>query len=193
MTAAVSPAGLARTALLAASMLLAACSQVPIGAPVASVANIQKARALSPLALGEFGVAPGRSASLDSGPTVRGHAIAPPTQNSFAQYLKETLATELRGAGRLSASSDVVLSGWLTEGELDASMSQGHGQVAARFVAVRGGTSVYDKELRASSSWESSFLGPVAIPAAANGYGGLYRQLVSELLSDEDFIKAVAR
>jgi hypothetical protein len=52
---------------------------------------------------------------------------------------------------------------------------------------------VYEKEIAAEASWESSFVGAIAIPAAMNQYGALYKTLVSKLVDDPDFRRALAK
>jgi hypothetical protein len=52
---------------------------------------------------------------------------------------------------------------------------------------------VFDKEIVATSTWESSFMGAVAIPAAINQYGALYQKLVGQLLDDTEFLAAIKR
>jgi hypothetical protein len=52
---------------------------------------------------------------------------------------------------------------------------------------------VFDRELTVQSSWESSFMGAVAVPAAMNQYQALYKMLVAKLVDDPEFRKAVAR
>jgi len=175
--------------------LLTGCAQIKLGTPVASVDNIQKAKAsgMAPAAVGDFALAAGKPRAMDEGLDVRSNTVSSPFQNSFSQYLKETLATELKAAGLLDPSSKTVIQGWLTDSVLDVPMSQGSGRLAARFVVMRAGKSVYDKELKASATWESSFVGAVAIPAAINQYSVLYRQLVGQLLDDPVFKAAVAR
>lgn len=72
-------------------------------------------------------------------------------------------------------------------------MSTGTAPLAARFVVTRGGSVNYDRELKVDASWESSFIGAVAIPAAATQYEALYRKLVGALIDDADFRKAVSK
>lgn len=110
-----------------------------------------------------------------------------PTGGSFSQYLRETLIVELKSAGLLNPASPAVITGFLTESEVDSGMSEGSGKVSARFVVTRSGSAVYDRELSVSSKWPSSFVGAVAIPAAINEYTALYRKLVGALLDDQKF------
>jgi hypothetical protein len=86
-----------------------------------------------------------------------------------------------------------VITGFLQESQVDPAISEGSAKLAARFVVMRAGSAVYDKELTVSSKWESSFLGAVAIPAAINEYTALYRKLVGVLLDDPTFQAATRK
>ncbi|HEX6704020.1 MAG TPA: hypothetical protein VF169_04600 [Albitalea sp.] len=178
---------------LVAAALLTGCAQIKLGAPAASVDNIQRAKAAvtTPVAVGEFKAPQGKDAALDAGLDLRSNTVSSPIQGSFAQYLKETLSVELRAAGLLDPASAAVISGALTGSQVDAGASKGLGSLGARFVVMRAGTKVYDKELRVQASWESSFVGAVAIPAAVNEYTALYRKLVAQLLDDPAFRAAL--
>lgn len=180
---------------IAGVVLLTGCAQLQMGAPSPSVDNIQKAKAsgMAPASLGEFKPVAGKPANFDAGLDVRSNTLSSPVEGSFAKYLKETLATELKAAGLYDAGSTTVIQGQLTQSDLAVPVSQGSGTLAARFVVLRAGRTVYDKELKASASWESSFVGAVAIPAAVNEYTGLYRKLVGQLLDDPAFRQAVVR
>ncbi|HTP94982.1 MAG TPA: hypothetical protein VMK05_03985, partial [Burkholderiales bacterium] len=80
-----------------------------------------------------------------------------------------------------------------TDSKVDAAIGTGTARLAARFTVRNGGRLVYDKEIAADASWESSFLGAVALPAAINQYGALYKTLVAKLIDDPDFRRALAR
>lgn len=167
----------------------------PMGAPQASIDNTTKLRGagLAPANLGSFTLAPGQSPSVDQGVGLRGSKVHSPYNDSFAQYLKETLRVELDAAGLLNASSPTVISGTLTESDADAAIGTGTAKLGARFVVTRGQTVAYDRTLRADASWESSFVGAVAIPLAAGQYQGLYRKLAGQLFEDPEFRKALVQ
>ncbi len=183
-------------AILAAIVfsLLTGCA-TQLGPPVASADNTTKARAtgMGTVQVGPFALAPGKDKSLDTGVSVRASRASAPTGGSFAEYLRETLIVELKSAGLLNPASPAVITGFLTDSQVDPAMSEGSGKLAARFVVTRTGSVVYDKELTVSSKWESSFLGAVAIPAAINEYTALYRKLVGVLLDDPTFKEATRR
>lgn len=173
-----------------ACALLTGCAQLQMGAPVASVDNIGKAKSIgAPVALGDF--KPAAAVKDDAGISMRTNTVTSPVQGSFAQYLKENLAVELRAAGLLDPASKTVIGGELTDSKVDSATAQGTGSLGARFVVTRTGAKVFDKELRVDATWESSFVGAVAIPAAINNYGALYRKLIAKLLDDDEFKRAL--
>ncbi len=179
---------------LLGSALLVGCAQIQLGAPVASAENVQKAKAsgLPPSNVGQFELAPGKDAGMDKAIDIRSNTLTAPTSGSFAAYLKETLATELKAAGLYDAASKIVISGKLLDSQLDSATSGGTGRLAARFLVTGSGKVLFDKEFVAQDKWESSFVGAIAIPAAINNYSALYRKLVGQLLDDAEFRRSVA-
>ncbi|HWD28309.1 MAG TPA: hypothetical protein VG387_14155 [Rhizomicrobium sp.] len=181
---------IAAVALLAAS--LAGCA-MNVAAPQASFDGIQAVRAadLPPMTLGSFVPGGSVSASDDRSTTVRAINTLDAPGGSFAGFLKDTLAADLKGAGRLDANAPLTLSGVLTKREVDSTVGTGTASLAADFTLTKGGKTVFDKTLSVSDSWDSSFLGAVAIPDAVNHFTGLFGKLSLQLLSDPDF-KAAA-
>jgi hypothetical protein len=179
-----------RSWLMAATwLLLGGCAQIPLGQPMASFENIEKGRvsATAPVAVGVFRIAPGVNPEIDAGLSVRSNAVVSPIEGSFAQYLKHTLVTDLQAAGLYDAAASTEISGLLTESMLDVPMDTGQASLGARFVVVRMGKTVYEKELKVRASWPSSFVGMEAIPAGINQYTSLYHTLVGKLLDDPDY------
>lgn len=187
--------GIAGAFVLALLSTLTGCAQMQLGAPVPGIDNIQKAKGagIAPVSLGAFSLAAGKPAAMDQSVTARTNRIFSPYDSSFAKYLKESLATELRAAGLLDETSMIVIEGQLTDSQLDAAVGVATGSVAARIKVTRAGEQVYDRELRASGSWESPFVGAYAVPAAVGEYALLYRKLVSQLLDDPAFRQAAKR
>lgn len=177
-----------------AVLLLTGCASAPMGAPQPTIENTAKLRGaqLAPARIGSFTLDTGKPAALDQSVGIRGSSLHSPVNNSFAQYLGETLRVELAAAGLVDPAAPTVISGTLSESELDAAIGQGSGKLAARFVVTRAGTVRYDRSLTASANWESSFMGAVAIPLAAGQYQALYRKLAGQLFEDPEFRKALA-
>lgn len=177
-----------------AVLLLTGCASTPMGVPQATIENAGRLRAapLAPARVGSFTLDTAKPATLDQSVGIRGSSLHSPIGNSFAQYLGETLRVELASAGLLDPAAPTVISGILADSELDAAIGQGSGKLSARFVVTRDNAVRYERTLTASTTWESSFVGAVAIPLAAGQYQALYRKLAGQLFDDPDFRKALA-
>jgi hypothetical protein len=176
-------------------LLMTGCAQVVMNAPQATMENAQRLRtaSMAPVNVGTFTLGAGMDPDHDTHMPVRGiNAVIPPDA-SFTQYLKATLAAELKASGLLDPNSNIVITGSLTDSKLSAPIGTGTASIKARFVVTRYSVKRYDRELTAMASWDSPFLGAAAIPAAINEYQGLYRKMVAELLDDPDFKAAVVK
>lgn len=134
--------------------------------------------------------AAGLDAGLDRSVSVRTNPVKPPDGKSFSQYLRDSLLTDLKAAGKYDAASPLTVRAELTENELNAGISAANAVVAARFRVLRSGQTVYDKLLRQSKGWRGSFMGAVAIPEAINQYTAQYPALLAQLYADPEFLAA---
>jgi hypothetical protein len=188
---------LAAASVMVAATQLVGCASLKMGQPAASMDNTVKMRdgtAMAPAAVGTFVLEAGKPASMDQSISVRGgNTLASPIDNSFAQYLKETLRVELEGAHLLDPNSPTQITGILMDSMLDPAVSTGSGHLQARFVVTRAAAVKYDRTLEVNSEWESSFMGAVAVPAAMLNYQLMYRKLVGKLFDDLEFRRALAR
>lgn len=177
---------------IAPLVLMVGCAQIPLGNPTPSFENIEKANAsrTAPVAVGTFKIDPKVNPDIDKALSVRTNAILSPIEGSFAQYLRQTLIVDLQASGLYHAASPISLSGYLTESSLDVPTDTGKASLGARFVLMRAGKVIYEKELKAHANWQSSFLGPVAIPAGINHYTSLYHKLIGQLLDDPQYRSA---
>lgn len=187
--------GCGLTLVLASVLSITACTSV-MPPPIASAATVQSLRSaqLAPSAVGTFRLAPGRPREMDvelSGGLRGGNIEAP--NGSYSRHIKEILMAELQSAGLLDLKSTTVIEGQLMESKVDAAIGTGTALLAARFQVLREGRTVFDKELAVNDSWDSSFIGAVAIPRAIERYSALYRALVNKLVDDADFKRALAR
>jgi hypothetical protein len=183
-----------RLTLAAVLAVLTGCASVKMPAAAPSAANAEKLRAtkLMPAQLGTFKLAAGKPADMDTTlGGLRGSSVSP-ANGSFALQLRDEIAAELTAAGLLDAKSRIVIEGQLTDSMVDAGMSAGKGRLAAKIQIKRDGQALFDKEVVAEATWESSFVGAIALPAAINQYGALYKTLVGKLFDDADFKRALA-
>lgn len=181
--------------VLVAALALTGCATGPIGAHQSSMETVQTLRQsnMGAASVGEFVPAPTLQAGRDKSVSVRGSSLKSPSANSFSAYLRDSLVQDLRSAGKYDPAAGTVITGQLTQNELNAGgFSKADATVGAKFVVTRGGTSIYDKSISATHEWESSFIGAIAIPEAINQYTQMYSRLLDKLFADEEFRKAVA-
>lgn len=193
-----SPGSRRRALMIAAAfaaLQVAGCASVTLPAPDGTANNVERLKAIeaAPIAVGEFKAAPGKAADADRGLSIRGTNTIRPAGGSFATQLRDQLAAELKAAGLDGAGAKVAISGVVTDNALEAGIGTGTARLAARFQVKRDGNAVFEKEIVAASTWESSFIAAVAVPTAFNHYGALYKELVGKLLDDPELRAAVKR
>jgi hypothetical protein len=120
--------------------------------------------------------------------SARTTSVSSPYADSWVQYVKEAMLAELRGSGRLDPTAPLKVDIELIENDLSAgSIVTGEAKVSAVFTITKGTQRIYQKTHRAVHTWESSFMGPIAIPAAVNNYGAAVQKLIAALFSDTEF------
>jgi hypothetical protein len=180
----------------AALLFTVNCAHIVMTPPQSTMENTQRLRtaSMAPVQLGTFVLDPKMPAADDQSQSMRGgNSVASPVAGSFTQYLKATLAEELKAVGLLDPQSNTVITGSMLEAQLNTNMGTASGQLRTRFIVTRDQAVRYDRELTAADSWKGSFVAAIAIPAAANHYQGLFRKMVATLLDDQDFRDAVRK
>lgn len=174
-------------AALAGSLTLTGCaSTAPHYQATNDNVRALQAKSGGKIALGEFTA---KEASLNQ-LSIRGGNYASPYAGSFAEYLKAALKSELESAGKLDSAAPVVITGELLSNSLDAAVGTGTAHISARIVVMHGKDRLFDKVVSGDRTWESSFIGAVAIPAARQNYAETVKALLANLFSDRDFLKA---
>ena len=173
-----------------AALLLSACAgQMP--PHNASAQNIKQLRGadMAPVSVGEFKLAAGKPELIDASVTSRASSLTPP-QGTVSAYLRDALIVELKAAGKYDEKATTRITGELTDSELNTNMGTADGALGARFLVTRDGSLKYDRQQTVKSSWESSFIGAIAIPKAYQEYFALYQKLFAQLFRDPDFAEA---
>lgn len=138
------------------------------------------------------GVSVAKDAPGASTISLRGNPMSSPVGADFAAYLAEALRAELQLAGLSDAAASVEIGGVLLKNDIAAGgIATNSGEIEARFTVRRDGAVRYEKTQRAEMSWESSFMGSVAVPKAQQQYVLLVQQLLRQLFSDAEFSAAV--
>jgi hypothetical protein len=180
---------LSLTALLAACLAASGCVSMPAPAYQPSISNTEVLlHGKAPLAVETMDAANGVS---NKSLSVRGSSLKGGSDGTFSTYLQEALVAELKTAGRYGPDSSTRIDGTLVKNQLDGgAIKTGTAVVGARFVVTRSGSAVYDKTMEAQHTWDSSFIGAIAIPAAMENYAAAVQKLIGKLFGDPDFVKA---
>lgn len=150
--------------------------------------NVQQLKQAAPLQ-------PVRDAQVnaDSGQgslMVRLNPISSP-EGSVPLHIQAAISDELRHAGLLDPRADRQLQIQLIKSQLNTGVITGHGELAARFTLRKGDEVLYETTKEVERDWDSSFFGPIAIPAAANNYNPMVQALLKNLYSDPQFLQAL--
>ena len=181
---------LRRALVVLAPLFAAGCAmQAPPYQPSLDNVELLKKTA-SPTALGSFTVQPGGAGVVSIG--LRGSSMNSPVGADYAAYLAGALAQELQLAGKLDPKSKVVITGLLLKNDIAAAgFSTNSGEIEAQFTVVNAGQERYRGTHRAELTWDSSFVGAVAIPKAQQQYPLLVQKLLGLLMADTKFQAAL--
>ena len=126
--------------------------------------------------------------------SLRGNTLESPHGKDLIYYIQFALESELEKAGLLKEDSTKKLSAVIEKNDIDTAISSpASGKIKATFVVTDRSVVLYKKSVVGASEWESSFLGAVAIPRAAESYPKIVVDLLKNLYSDKDFISALSQ
>ncbi len=175
--------------VLGIAFLASGCAmQAPRYQP--SIDNVEALKKLpaAPVAVGAFTVQPGVGGPIG----LRGNSMASSIGSDYAAYLADALRQELALAGRLGPTSKIEISGLLLKNDIAAGgFATNSGEIEARIVVKNDGVTRYDQVKRGALSWESAFMGAIAIPKAQQQYPLIVQNLLGQLWADADFQAAI--
>lgn len=175
------------------AVLLAGCASAPMPAPIATFDNAQTARKLPmQFQVGKFEKSSTLSDAANSSVNVRALALSAQAYGSYANYLRETLITDLRASNMLADNAPWTITGTLMENTMGSPATTGYGHLAARWVVSSAKGVCYDKTLEIDETWPSSMIGAVAIPRTARKYSAMHSRLVGKFLADPSLAKDCA-
>lgn len=182
--------GFKMAAALAVLLVVSGCATKapPYDVSVDNV-NVLKRGGTAPVRVGSFSVKAGAKGAESI--SLRGNGMSSPVGADYAAYIADALKQELTLAKRLDANANLEISGALINTDIDTAMGTASGYAEARFVVTKDGQVRYDKTKRGDASWDSSFMGNIAIPAAQRNYPVIVQHLLSSLYSDTDFQNAL--
>lgn len=123
--------------------------------------------------------------------TLRGSSLVSP-HTTFANYLQQALLRDLSDIGALDAKSDTRIEARVLKNDIDVSgFSVGTGVMDVELVVRRGGSERLRKIYQASTQFESSFAGAIAIPKGQMEYARLVQALLKQVYADPQFVAAI--
>jgi hypothetical protein len=181
----------AMAAFVMAAALMSGCAiKAPLYQPAIGNVEVLKKADPAPLNVGAFTV----QSAMEGASTIglRGNPMQPPAGGDYAAYLADALRQELRLAGKLDPKSGTEVSGQLLKNDIAAGgMATNSGEIEARFIVRRNNQERYNAVQRVTDSWESSFVGAIAIPKAQQQYPVLVQKLLAQLFGDPQFQAAL--
>ncbi|MGV3581605.1 MAG: hypothetical protein ACO1N8_04800 [Methylophilus sp.] len=122
---------------------------------------------------------------------LRGGSLKAP-EGTFSVYLENAIRSDLKEIGILDQASNTKLVATIIKNDIDISgISKGSGILEAKLTISKNGNQTFEKLYSATTSFESSFAGAVAIGIGQKEYPNLVRAFLKEVYSDSDFISAV--
>ncbi len=126
--------------------------------------------------------------------SVRGSGLSSPYGKDMIHYLQIALQSELEKARVYDESSSKKISAIIKENDIDASgFSEGIGYISAIFTVKNNNVMLYNSTISIKHEWQSSMLGMIAIPRAAEAYPVMAKMLLKKLYSDSEFIDALKK
>jgi hypothetical protein len=170
---------------------LAGCVSAEIDQITPSIETLKLLRqsGVPPLELANF--KEGEKTKLGRSINIRGSTLNAPKGGTFVDFLQQTVKAELEAAGKLDVGSPIAISATLNESRAGENIAKGKAALGAEFQVLKSGQSVFRKQYRVESKWDSEFIGALAIPEAFRQYNALYAELVRSVFSDPEFIAAL--
>ena len=174
--------------LIVSATIISACSiQAPPYQP--SLENVQqlKTSQLPPMKVGKFG---GKEST--SSISLRGTQMSSPLGKSYGLYLNNALEQELKLANLWSGVSNIVVSGEILNNDINvAGFSTGTGEMSVEFIITKKDDEIFKKIINSNITFDSSFVGAIAIPNGQANYANLVQSIIIKLVNDEQFLNSL--
>ena len=115
-------------------------------------------------------------------------------KGTFAQYLEDALIQDLKEIAVFDTAAGTRIDATILKNDIDVSgFSTGTGRMDVELTVTRNAKTSLKKTYSASTTFDSSFAGAVAIPKGQSEYGNLVRTLLGKVYADPQFINALKR
>lgn len=175
--------------LAVVAWVVTGCTAVaPNYVPSPSTVQPLAAAKVQPAKTGAF---TGTKEANDTSLTLRASSMQA-SQGTYSKYLADAIKTELELAKLYAPNAATEITAVLLKNDMDTGLAdKGAGTMQAKFTVTRDGKVRFDKVIAASTQWDTSFVGAIAIPKAQQEYPRLVQQLVANLFADPEFIAAL--
>jgi hypothetical protein len=175
---------------LGAITLLAGCS-TPAPQYIISIPHVQALKTSGAKATATTPFKAEGSAANNETIGIRGNPMNS-AKGTFAAYLEDAITQELTEAKIFNPSANTKISAVLLKNDISAAgIVTASGEIEARFTVMRGDKVAFNKVKRATTTWDSHFLGAIAIPNAQQNYPKLVQALLKQLYDDNEFFAAL--
>jgi len=124
--------------------------------------------------------------------SLRGSSMYSPVEKSYGAYISKALEDELKLAKLWSPVSSTVITGTILKNDIDISgFSEGTGESSVKFVVTKDNQVIFEKVISTEHTFDSSFMGAIAIPNGQSNYVNLVQKLIKKLFEDKNFISAL--
>jgi len=124
--------------------------------------------------------------------SLRGSSMNSPVNKSYGDYISTAVEEELKLAKLWSPVSSTVITGTVLTNDIDVSgFSEGSGEISVNFIVTKNNIIIFDKVISAAHTFDSSFMGGIAIPNGQTNYVNLVQKLIKNLFENKEFISAI--
>jgi len=176
---------------LVAAVLGTGCAQLNAGPYSPNYESLDQLRKAQPGKVAVADVKPGDPKAPVNQITLRGSSMGT-AQGSFANYLRDAVVADMKELTVYDPQAGTRIDVTMLKNDIDVSgLSTGTGVIEIDLSVTRGAEKRLSKRYAANTSFESSFVGAVAIPKGLAEYPVLVRALLAKVYSDPEFVKAV--
>lgn len=176
-------------AMLASTLFGCATLLTPSYSPDYETLDKLKKLNLQKMAVGDF--EPRNPNSPLNKISLRAASLRAP-EGAFSIYLENAIRSDLKEIGIFDQASSAKLDATIIKNDIDISgISKGSGILEAKLTVSKNGNPTFNKIYAATTNFESSFAGAVAIGIGQKEYSSLVRAFLKKVYSDPEFIQAV--
>jgi len=126
--------------------------------------------------------------------SLRAAKMTSPYGGSFSKYLEESLKEHLKHASLYNESSNIKVAVLMLKNNVDImGFSIGEADISAKFTVYKNNKIIHNKVYSIHHTWDSSFIGQVAIENALNNYPIAIQKLINKFTLNQDFLKKIKK